>query len=126
MKFETDLRRAKGLGSAKSGLRHWIVQRVTAIALIPLGIWFVGAFIVLLTSPFEIAYAWLSSLWNVVFAIFFVVAMFYHGDLGMQAIWEDYVPHELLRWGLIIATKFLSAGAALLAIVSILKVFLSP
>jgi len=125
MKFETDLHRAQGLGSAKSGLRHWMVQRITAVALIPLGIWFVAAFIFLVTAPFEVASNWLSSIWAVTLAISFIMTMFYHGYLGMQVILEDYISHEFTRWILIILTKFLSAVMALVAIVSILKIFLS-
>ena len=125
MKFESNLRRALGLGSAKSGLRHWIAQRITAVALIPLGIWFVGVFITLLTAPFAVAHAWFSSPWTLSLAIFFVLVLFYHGYLGLQVIWEDYISHELTKWILIIATKFLSVFMALLAIVSLLKIFLS-
>lgn len=125
MKFESNLRRAQGLGSAKSGLHHWMAQRITAIALIPLGIWFVGGFIVLSTAPFEVAYSWLSSPWTVTLAIFFMLVLFYHGYLGIQVILEDYIPHEFTKWAFIITTKLFSVLMALLAIVSILKIFLS-
>lgn len=125
MKFESNLRRALGLGSAKSGVHHWIAQRVTAVALIPLGIWFVGAFIVLSTSSYEVAHAWLSSSWTATLAIFFVLVLFYHGYLGLQVILEDYISHELSKWSLIVAAKLISIFLALLVIVSILKIFLS-
>jgi succinate dehydrogenase / fumarate reductase, membrane anchor subunit len=124
MKFETNLRRAQGLGSAKSGVGHWIAQRITAVALIPLGIWFVGAFIVLSTAPFEVAYTWLSSPWTVTLAIFFILVLFYHGYLGIQVILEDYIPHEFIKWISIIAIKLFSILMALLAIVSIIRIFL--
>lgn len=126
MKFETDLHRAKGLGSAKRGLIHWMAQRVTAVALIPLGIWFVGAFLILIFAPFDQARLWLSSPWVVTATILFVLALFYHGCLGMQGIWEDYIPHEGTRWGVILATKFLGIFLSLVSIVSILKVYLNP
>ncbi len=125
MKRETDLHRAKGLGSAKKGVGHWIAQRVTAVALIPLGIWFVGAFLLLIFAPFDQARLWLSSIWVVTATILFVVALFYHGCLGMQMIWEDYIPHEGTRWGVVLATKFLGICLSLLSIISILKVYLS-
>jgi succinate dehydrogenase / fumarate reductase membrane anchor subunit len=125
MKFESNLRRAIGLGSAKSGVQHWIAQRITAIALIPLGVWFVWTFIMLIAAPFEEAYAWFSSPWTVALAIFFVLTLFYHGALGMQVVWEDYIPHEFTKWCFIIATKLFSLLMALLAIVSIFKIFLS-
>lgn len=125
MTFATNLHRAAGLGSAKKGPLHWIAQRVTAVALIPLGLWFVGAFLVLLFAPFEQAQLWLSSLWVVTGVSMFVLVLFYHGCLGMQMIWEDYIPHETTRWALILGTKFLSAFLALLSLVSILKVYVS-
>ena len=124
MKYETDFHKAQGLGSAKSGLRHWIGQRVSAIALIPLSIWFVGAFILLLTAPYTQAQQWLSSPWVVTTSILLTLVMFYHGYLGMRVIFEDYVSHTATQWTLILGTKFLSAIMALLTIVSILKIFL--
>lgn len=114
----------KSLGSAKSGVQHWIVQRVTALALIPLGVWFVGAFIILFSAPYEVAYGWLSSPWIVTLSILFIFALFYHGYLGLQVIFEDYVSHQGLKWGLIVITKMLSILMALLAIISILRIFL--
>jgi len=125
MKMETDLHRAKGLGPAKKGVGHWIAQRVTAVALIPLGIWFVGAFLMLLFAPFDQARVWLSSPWVVTATILFILTLFYHGCLGMQVIWEDYIPHEGTRWVIVLGTKFLGVFLSLLSIVSILKVYLS-
>ncbi len=125
MKFESLLRQVLGLGSSKTGLSHWIHQRISAIALIPLGVWFVGMFIVLLPASFEEARIWFSSPWTVALAVFFILALFYHGYLGMQVIWEDYIPHELTKWTLIIVTQLVSLFMSLLAIVSLLKVFLS-
>lgn len=125
MKFETELRQAQGLGSAKSGLRHWITQRITAVILIPLSIWFVGLFIILLSAPFDIAYHQFSSPWSVTLSIFFIIVLFFHGALGMQVVYEDYVRHELTKWILVVVTNFFSILMALLSIISILKIFLS-
>lgn len=120
MKKET----TKSLGSAKSGVHHWIVQRVTALALIPLGAWFMGAFILLFSAPYDVTYAWLSSPWTATLSILFIFTLFYHGYLGVQVILEDYVSHQGLKWGLIFTTKMLSILMALLAIISILRIFL--
>lgn len=124
MKLETDLHRAKGLGAAKKGVIHWIAQRVTAVALIPLGLWFVGAFVMLIFSPYDQARLWLSSPWVVTFTILFILALFYHGCLGMQVIWEDYISHKHIRWTFVLGTKFLGFFLFLLALVSVLKVYL--
>ncbi len=125
MTFETDLHRAKGSGSAKKGRSHWIAQRVTAIALIPLSLWFVSTFIILISAPFEQVCFWLSSPWTVSLSILFMFVLFYHGALGMQVIWEDYIPHEGTRGGLVFATKFLSMLLVLIAGVCILKIYLT-
>lgn len=125
MTFESSLKQAQGLGSAKSGVHHWLLQRITAFALIPLGLWFVGFFLWFLPLPFEDAMTAFTSPWTVAFAISFVVVLFYHGSLGMQVIWEDYVPHELTRWALILGTHLFCAFLVILSIISILKVFLT-
>lgn len=124
MKFETELRQAQNLGSAKSGLHSWIAQRVTAVALIPLGIWFVFAFSILLTSPYEKVHQWFASPMIVALFIFLIITLFYHGYLGVKIIWEDYISHKLTKWILLIMTKLFSMGMALLALISLLKIFL--
>lgn len=124
MKCETKHPKAQGRCLAKKGLHHWIGQRISAIALVPLGIWFVGAFILLLAAPFAQAQQWLSSPWVATVAILLTFTMFYHGYLGMRVIFEDYVPHESTQRTLILITKVLSSLMALLTIVSVLKIFL--
>ncbi len=124
MNFKSSLKKAIGLGSAKSGLHHWLMQRITAIALVPLSLWFVGLFIILITAPYQISYTFFSSTLNVALAILFIGATFYHGALGMQVIWEDYVHNARARWILIILTNFTSILLAILAILSILKMYI--
>lgn len=125
MKYESSLKQAQGLGSAKSGVHHWLLQRITAITLIPLGLWFVGFFLLLLTSSYEDAHAAFLSPWTMALAVSFIIALFYHASLGMQVIWEDYVPHKLARWTLIMGTHLLCSFLAILSLISILKVFLT-
>lgn len=125
MKYETDLHTARGLGSSKSGVHHWIIQRLTAIALIPLSLWFVYNLIVLVTAPYESAKEWLSCPFSATLCISFLFIMFYHGYLGMKVVLEDYVTHLFLRWTLIISVKLFSIFMALLATISILRIFLS-
>lgn len=124
MKYESSLKRAQGLGSAKSGVHHWLLHRITAIALIPLGLWFVGFFLFLITSSYEEAYAAFLSPWTVALAISFIIALFYHASLGIQVILEDYIHHRLTCWMLIIGTRLFCFFLTVLSIISILKVFL--
>ena len=124
MGFETPLHAAKNLGSAKSGVHHWIAQRVSAIALIPLGLWFVYSFICLSAAPYEQTREWLASPWTGTAAILLIVFMFYHGYLGLKVVLEDYVSSLSLRWALIIIIKLFSIAIGLLAIISILTIML--
>lgn len=123
--MSTNLHLARGLGSAKIGLHHWMAQRITAVALIPLGLWFVYGFIMLAAAPYEIAHRWLTCPWTGTASILFIIFMFYHGSLGIQVILEDYIPHPFLRWSLVIMTKLFSILMAALATISILRIFLS-
>lgn len=125
MKYESSLKQAQGLGSAKGGVYHWLLQRITAIVLIPLGLWFVGFFLFQVTSSYEEAYVAFLSPWTVTLAISFIIALFYHASLGMQVIWEDYVPHRLAHWTLIMGTHLFCSFLAILSIISVLKIFLT-
>jgi len=75
----------------KPALKHWLAQRITAIALIPLGLWFVISFAMLLHAPYEEASAWLHVPWHLHLSALFILLAFFHGALGMQEVWTDYV-----------------------------------
>ncbi len=122
MKFRTPLARARGLGSAKSGTHHWWMQRLTAMALVPLSLWFVASLIALVTADHTTVIAWLHSPLVAILCCALIVAIFYHGQLGLQVVVEDYVHTESLKLASIVIAKFLSllmAGACLFAVLSI-------
>jgi len=136
MNFKTSLKRAKGLGSAKEGTKHWLAQRVSAVALIILVIWMISAFLqfpvadiygggLSLLKTREIAMEWISHPLNSLLCIFLLIAMFYHGALGMRVILEDYVHNELTKVLSIIAVNILSFAAAVIGIFSVLSSFLN-
>jgi succinate dehydrogenase / fumarate reductase membrane anchor subunit len=120
--FRSDLARVRGLGSAKEGVHHWWMQRLSAIALVPLAIWFVAALIARTGASFHEVSAWLAS--PVVFGlmVLLVAATFYHAALGLQVIVEDYVHHEAAKIALLLLMKFSCAILALAAIVSLLVI----
>lgn len=124
--FETYLHRAKGLGSSHAGVKFWIMQRMSAIALIPLSLWAIYMLLSLISAPFEQVYSWFSSPWKTTLTLLFISTMFYHGALGMQVIWEDYIPSSLFRGICIMCTRFLSIGLGVLSIICILKMYFSP
>jgi len=118
----SDLARVRGLGSAKEGVHHWWMQRLTAVALIPLAIWFVAALISHTGAGYDAASAWLAS--PVVFGIMvlLVAATFYHAALGLQVIIEDYLHHEGAKIAALLLMKFACALLALTAIVALLVI----
>jgi succinate dehydrogenase / fumarate reductase membrane anchor subunit len=124
MKLRTPLAKVRGLGSAKDGTHHWWAQRLTAIALVPLTFWFIYTLVSLTTMDYLAAIGWLQSPMNSILLILFVFALFYHAELGMQVVIEDYIENEALKITSIILLKFVMLFAGLAGIVAILKVFL--
>ncbi|MEH6755654.1 MAG: succinate dehydrogenase, hydrophobic membrane anchor protein [Alphaproteobacteria bacterium] len=109
MSIRTPLGRARGLGSAKTGTDHWWMQRVTALALIPLVIWFVVSMIIVTGADHETALAFIGSPINAVLLTLLIIATFYHGQLGLQVVIEDYIHSKWLEVALILLVK----GAAI-------------
>ena len=122
MRFRTPLARVRGLGSAKSGTHHWWLQRLTAVALVPLSLWFVASLINMATANHATVVAWLHSPVAAVLLCALVVAIFYHGQLGLQVVLEDYVHAEWLKLVSIVLAKLLAlllAAVCLFAVLSI-------
>ncbi len=98
------------------------MQRLTAVALVPLSLWFVASLIALVTADHAAVIAWLHSPLVAILCCALIVAIFYHGQLGLQVVVEDYVHTESLKLVSIVVAKFLSlrmAGACLFAVLSI-------
>jgi succinate dehydrogenase / fumarate reductase membrane anchor subunit len=124
LRDETMLRHVRQLGSARDGLSEWRLQRLTAIALIPLGLYFVASVLWLATSDRITAAAWLSSPVTALLIMLFVLAGLAHALVGLRSVLLDYVHTRarLVAGGLIIrAAAIVLAGASVLAI---LKLFL--
>jgi succinate dehydrogenase / fumarate reductase membrane anchor subunit len=125
LRDDSVLRRVRHLGSARSGLQEWRLQRLTALALIPLGLYFVTSLLRLATSDQMTAAAWLASPAAALLVILFVLAGFAHALVGFRSILADYV-HA--RGRLLFAELVIRAGTIVLAGASglaILKLFLS-
>ena len=116
------LQRARGLGSAKDGVQHWWRQRVTAAALLVLGIWFVLLVLSLLHGGYAAAHAVLAHPLNAALMIAFLVALFWHMQLGVQVVIEDYVHTRWVELMLQILVRFFAVLAALLAIIAVLRI----
>jgi succinate dehydrogenase / fumarate reductase membrane anchor subunit len=119
------MKTARGLGAAKSGLHHWWMQRVTAVALVPLSVWFVWNATWLFSADYAAAHAFLSDLWNAVFMSAFVVALLYHSYLGLQIVVEDYVADEFKKLATLVTLQFIHLLLATAAVFAVLKVALA-
>jgi len=120
MDYRTPLSRVRGLGSAKSGTGHWWMQRVTAVALIPLSFWLIYFLGLSITAPYSETLAWLMSPLNSVGIVAWIIAAFYHAALGLQVVIEDYVAAEAPK---IIAIWVVNLAFLFLAIAALLAVF---
>ncbi|HEX3535339.1 MAG TPA: succinate dehydrogenase, hydrophobic membrane anchor protein [Stellaceae bacterium] len=118
--LRTPLGRAIGLGSAKEGVEHWWRERITAIALVPLCLWFVAEIIHHAGADRVELIAWLKHPVPAVLLLLLLATTFHHTALGLQVVIEDYVGHEGARLGLIIAIRLL---CVLLAVLGIFAVF---
>jgi succinate dehydrogenase / fumarate reductase membrane anchor subunit len=119
--MRSQLGRARGLGAAKSGVAQWWAQRVTAVALVPLSLWFICAALRLVGASHADMLAWIGAPIPVVLFIALVLATFYHLALGLQVVVEDYVPHETTRLATLLVLKGVIILLALTCLVSILK-----
>ncbi|HEX5952753.1 MAG TPA: succinate dehydrogenase, hydrophobic membrane anchor protein [Rhodanobacteraceae bacterium] len=119
------LKVARRLGSSKSGVHHWWLQRVTAVALVPLSIWFLFLMGGALHADYPTVLAVIAQPVHAIFLIVFVVCLFWHGALGLQVIIEDYVHTRWLETTLQIALRFGALLGALAGVMAVLAVWLT-
>jgi succinate dehydrogenase / fumarate reductase, membrane anchor subunit len=122
MSLRTPLAKVRGLGSAKEGTHHFWMQRLTAIALVPLTLWCAVGFMSLAGADYATAKAWVSNPVVAVLLVVAVVMLFHHAQLGLQVVIEDYVHIEWVKVSALIAVKFAALIIALLGIVAVLRV----
>jgi succinate dehydrogenase / fumarate reductase membrane anchor subunit len=122
MSLKTDLARVRGLGSAKDGTHHFWHQRLTAIALIPLSIWFVTALLCMFSANHADVVEWIAAPHVTTLMVALVAALYYHIKLGMQTVIEDYIHTEWLKFTCVIALNLGVLLCGLISIVAILKI----
>lgn len=142
--FRSELARVRGLGSAKTGAHHWWMQRVTALALVPLTMWFVVSVVIHLRSDMQVLIdpligaqieirglssvsyvgirSWLSSPLTFALMVLLIAAMFHHAQLGLQVVIEDYVHRESVKIVAILLVKLASLALAVCAIVALMVI----
>ena len=117
--------RVRGLGPAHSGTAHWWAQRVTAIALVPLVVWFVTSVVMMAGAEYAVVRAWLSGPVVAGLMILLIATTFHHGYLGLQTVVEDYVHHHGIKLATLLALKGASAVLALAGILAVLRILFS-
>jgi succinate dehydrogenase / fumarate reductase membrane anchor subunit len=125
MSLRSPLGRARGLGSAKDGTHHFWVQRVSAVALIPLTLWFVFSLASLPGASYEQVQWWVGYPAVAVTLVLFIAAALYHSMLGVQVVIEDYVGSEGMKITALLLSKFFHFAVAAASIFAVLKIALT-
>ena len=122
--MRSPLARAIGLGSAKEGVGPWCAERVSAVALIPLTLWFTSSIIAHTGSDYVTVIVWLRTPLAAILMILFLIALFYHTALGLQVVIEDYV-HSATKFAAVIAVRLGCCALATAGVVAILRIALT-
>lgn len=120
-RLRSPLGRAIGLGSAKEGVQHWWAQRVSAVALIALGLWFAASLISLAGADRAAVSAWLHHPLPAILSVLLLIAVFYHAALGLQVVIEDYVHSEWLKLSTLVVMRLISIALAVAGIFAVLR-----
>ena len=119
--MRSPLGRARGLGAARAGASHWWAQRLTAIALVPLTLWFLCGMIRMIGATRDDVVFWMAGPLPIVLMIVLVIATFHHLQLGLQVVIEDYVHNDALRIGSTLLVKAIAALLALACVIAVLR-----
>jgi succinate dehydrogenase / fumarate reductase membrane anchor subunit len=122
MSLKSPLRRVTYLGSAKDGSGHWYAQRVSAVALVLLGLWLLTSLATMGGASHERVVAWLSSPVAAAFAVLLVLTAAWHALLGLQVVIEDYVGDKGSRMATLLVVKFVLAVAAVIGVLAVLRI----
>jgi succinate dehydrogenase / fumarate reductase membrane anchor subunit len=122
MRRSSALGRVLGKGSAKYGVDHWWAQRVTAIALVPLVVWFLVSLLFIPRFNYAILAQWMNHTWNAVLLVALVLVVAQHSYLGVRVVVEDYVHHPGARILTLLAFQFAHVLIAAAGVFAVLKV----
>jgi succinate dehydrogenase / fumarate reductase membrane anchor subunit len=121
MSLRSPLGKVLGAGSAKEGVHHWWLQRLTSIALVPLTIWFVVSLLSLPSFEHVTLVTWIAQSWTALLLILFILVATWHSQLGVRVVVEDYVHGGSKTLTLVVIT-FIHAVVAAAGIFAVLKV----
>ncbi len=114
--------RVHAQASTRQGASDWLAERATSVALVPLSLWFIFAAVGLSGADHAQARAWLATPFNTTAMILFVVVLFWHTQLGVRVIIEDYVHHEMIKLASLMLVNFAAVALGLACVVAVLKV----
>ena len=120
--LRSPISRARGLGSARDGVEHWWLQRVTAVALVPLVLWLSVALIALPGSDYTTVIAWLREPLTTVLMVLLLIALFYHTALGLQVVIEDYVHSDRAKFPMLIVMHLSCFALGVAGIIATLRI----
>ena len=118
------LSRARGYGSAKEGVHTFLAERISAVALVPLTLWFVFSVARLPAASYGAVKHWVAAPSVAVTLVLFLGALFYHSSLGVKVVVEDYIAGEGKKLALLLVVKFVHAVLAAAGIFAVLKIAL--
>jgi succinate dehydrogenase / fumarate reductase membrane anchor subunit len=113
MSLQSPLGRALGHGSAKSGFQHWWGQRLSAAALVPLGLWFAASLVGMPSLDYWAVSAWVGEPLHAILLILLLLALLFHSNLGVQVVVEDYVHHSAAKLLALVAIRFAHVAMAI-------------
>lgn len=122
MTRRSPLARVRGLGTAREGVAHWWAQRLTAVALIPLLIWFVASLCAMTGADYDEVRTWIAQPMVSILLVLLAIAAFHHAQLGLQVVLEDYVQAEWLKISGIVLVRFAAVALAVAAILSVARI----
>jgi succinate dehydrogenase / fumarate reductase membrane anchor subunit len=121
MSLRSPLGKVLGLGSAKEGPGHWWAQRTTAVALAPLGLWFVFSIVGLRNTNYQFVAAWVADPAHAILLILLLITLVYHSYLGLQVVVEDYL-HGAMRVLVLLALRFMHVILVVAGIFSVITI----
>ena len=124
MRLELPLGKVKGMGASGEGSHHWWRQRLSALVLIPLTLWFLFSIVDQLGQSHLVVQDWIADPFTALGLILYSIFMFYHARLGLQVVIEDYVHNRSIRLALLLLSKVVLLLFGILAVFSVLRIAL--
>jgi succinate dehydrogenase / fumarate reductase, membrane anchor subunit len=121
-RMRSPLSRARGFGSARDGVEHWWMQRVTAVALVPLTLWFMASLIALAGSDYSTFIVWLRAPFVAIVMVLLLLALFYHTALGLRVVIEDYIHSDRVKIPALVAIRLGCLALAVAGIFATLRI----